>query len=593
MAGTALATLDQAFDASQMRVVSNREGEIVRAIMALFTEMTIWRNTYAGQLEESAALIWPEHRNTFYYGSFNWPGMKKTQQQVDASGMLALHRFAAITDSLLTPANDEWHALEADDDYVMKDRDTRLYFATLTRLLFKYRRSPMANFRGQNNANWRSLGAFGNATMYIDAFDGKHYHGARGLRYRSVPLGETFFGENHQGVVDRIVRWFRMPAYQVAQRWGKDRLPQQLQAAMASNSQWPYNFLHCVRPRDDYDPQRLDVRGLPFSSHYVSIEGQCLMQPEGGYRTFPYAVSRYDQAPREVYGRGPAQMVLPALKTLNAQKATFLKQAHRAVDPVLLGADDGLTNVDFRPGAYNRGGATADGKKLIHILESGNIQIAKEMMAEERGLIDDMFLVTLFKVLSEHPSMTATQVIELVNEKGILVAPTLGRQETEYLGPMIEREIDVLKAQRLLPPPPPRLVEAGGEYQIVYTSPLAKTQRAGKSAGFMRVVETAKEIVNITQDPKYLDWAKFDVALPAIARDQSVDEAWINSEREIAAIRQARAKAQQAQMAMQNLPNQAAMISAQAKMAKAQPGVAPGQPGLGGPQSPAPGPVPA
>ena len=29
----------------------------------------------------------------------------------------------------------------------------------------------------------------------------------------------------------------------------------------------------------------------------------------------------------------------------------------------------------------------------------------------------------------------------LVNEKGILVAPTLGRQETEYLGPMIDREI--------------------------------------------------------------------------------------------------------------------------------------------------------
>ena len=73
--------------------------------MREFTELTIWRNTYAGQLEETAQLIWPEHRNTFFYGTFNWPGMKKTQQQVDASGMLALHRFAAITDSLLTPAD--------------------------------------------------------------------------------------------------------------------------------------------------------------------------------------------------------------------------------------------------------------------------------------------------------------------------------------------------------------------------------------------------------------------------------------------------------------------------------------------------------
>jgi hypothetical protein len=587
----AVALLDQKFE--QSRQISTAEGDLVRAIMAEFTEMTIWRNTYAGQLEETAALLWPEHRNTFYYGSFNWPGMKKTQQQVDASGMLALHRFAAIADSLLTPANYQWHAIEANDDYVMKDRATRLYFAAVTQRLFKSRRNPIANFRGQNNANWSSLGAFGNASMYIDAFDGRNYHGARGPRYCAVPFGETFFGENHQGLVDRMIRWFRRTAYQAAQRWGDENLPPQLQEALKKNSQWPFNFLHCVKPRNDYDPERLDAKGLPFSSHYVSIEGQCLMQAESGYRMFPYAVSRYMQAPREVYGRGPAQMVLPALKTLNAQKATFLKQAHRSVDLVLLGADDGLTNFDFRPGAYNRGGVNKDGKPLVHALPTGNIQIAKEMMAEERSLIDDMFLVTLYKVLSEHPNMTATQVIELVNEKGILVAPTLGRQETEYLGPMIEREIDVHTALGMLPPMPPRLKEARGEYQVVYTSPLALSQRAGKAAGFMRVVETSKEIVNITQDPSYLDWANFDVALPAIARDQSVDEAWINSDRDIVAKRQNRAKQKQTEMAIQALPNQAAMISAQAKMAKAQPGVMPGQPGLGGPQQPAQAPVPA
>ena len=580
--------LDVALANIKPRNISSRESDIVSSIMREFTELTIWRNTHALQLEETAQLIWPEHRNTFFYGSWTWPGMKKTQQQVDATGMLALHRFAAISDSLLTPANSQWHGLEANDEYVMKDRATRLYFATLTRLLFKYRRNPLANFRGQNNSNWRSLGAFGNATMFIDAFDGRDFRGLRGLRYRAVPLGETFFGENHQGMVNRIVRWFRMTAYQAAEKWGLDRLPQNLHAAYRNNSQWPYNFLHCVRPRDDYDPTRLDARGLPYSSHYVCIEGVCLMQDEGGYRTFPYAVSRYDQAPREVYGRGPAQMVLPALKTLNAQKTTFLKQGHRAVDPVLLMYDDGVTGMDMRPGAQNKGGVSAEGKELVKVLPSGNIQIAKEMMAEERALIDDMFLVTLFKVLSEHPSMTATQVIELVNEKGILVAPTLGRQETEYLGPMIERELDVLNSQQLLPPMPPRLREANGEYQVVYTSPLALSQRAAKAAGFMRVLETSKEIVNITQDPKYLDWANFDVAIPAIARDQSVEEAWINDSRTMQQIRQLRAKQEQVKMQIQALPNQAAMISAQAKMAKAQPGVSPGQPGLGGPQQGAP-----
>jgi hypothetical protein len=326
---------------------------------------------------------------------------------------------------------------------------------------------------------------------------------------------------------------------------------------------------------------------MPFNSYYVCLEGNCLMQAPGGYRSFPYAVSRYDQAPREQYGRGPAQMVLPALKTLNKQKMIFLKQAHRAADPVLLTADDGLgSTMNLTPGWQNKGWVNPDGKPLVTTLPSGEIQIAKEMLAEERGIIDDMFLVTLYKVLSEHPNMTATQVIELVNEKGILVAPTLGRQETEYLGPMIEREIDVLNALGLLPPMPPRLREAQGEYQVVYTSPLALSQRAQEAAGFIRTVETAKEIANITQNEGYLDPFDFDTAIPEIAHIQNVPEHWMSSPDQIAEKRKNRAKAQQAQQQIEALPKQASMIAAQAKMAKAQPGI--GTQGLGGPQSPMP-----
>lgn len=574
-------------DALKYRMISSEEQTLVGEIMRDFTERQIWRNVFAGQWEETAQLIWPEHRNTFFYGSWNWPGQKKTFQQVDASGMLALHRFAAIADSLLTPANSEWHKLEASDDYVMKDRQTRLWFDQITRLLFKFRRNPLANFRGQNNQNFRSLGGFGNASMFIDAFDGRDYHGFKGLRYRAVPLGETFFAENHQGIVDSVIRWFRYTAQQAAGKWGVERLPIQIMAALEKGSQQPFNFLHCIKPRRDFDRERLDAKGLPFASHYVCIEGGCLMQEEGGYRTNPYATSRYDQAPRECYGRGPAQMVLPALKTLNAQKSVFLKQGHRAADPVLLTTDDGIIDFNLKPGSMNKGGMSGDGKPLVGTLPTGEIQIAKEMMAEERSIIDDMFLVTLFKVLSEHPNMTATQVIELVNEKGILVAPTLGRQETEYLGPMIARELDVLGSLNLLPKPPPRLMEAarsGVTMEVVYTSPLAQAQRSSEAAGFIRMVETTKEIVNITQDASYLDVFDFDTALPEISTQiQNVPEHWMADQKQISQRRQARAKAQAQQAQIQALPAQASMISAQAKMAKAQPGITPGNQGIGGP----------
>jgi len=385
-----------------------------------------------------------------------------------------------------------------------------------------------------------------------------------------VPLGETFYGENHQGMVDRVIRWFRMTAYQAAQRWGIENLPTGLLAPLEQRSQWLYNFLHCVRPRgEDYDPARLDAKSLPFVSYYISIEGQCLMQPEGGYRVFPYAISRYDQTPMEVYGRGPAQMVLPSLKTLNAQKRTFLKSGHRAADPVLLTADDGIVGMDMRPGAMNKGAVSADGKLLVHTLPTGNIQINEKMMEMERGIINDIFLVTLFQILTETPQMTATEVIERTNEKGILLAPTIGRQQSEYLGPLINRELDILSRLRLLPPMPPRLREARGAYQVTYTSPLARAQRAQEAAGFYRTVENVKELVNITQDVSLLDPFDFDAAIPEIAQINAVPERWMADGQKIAQKRKARAQAQAKQQAIQAMPSQAAMIKAQAVASKA------------------------
>lgn len=568
------------------RVVPYAEQEIVRAVMQEFSQYTTWRQVFAGQWEETAQLILPTARNTFFYTNFNWPGAKKTDRQVDSTGMMALNRFAAICDSLLTPRNAKWHKLVANNEYVMKDRQTRLWFERVTDILFKYRYAPHANFASQNNQNFQSLGAFGNATMYIDAFDGRQFDGAVGLRYRAVPLGETFYGENHQGVVDRLIRWFRLTAYQALQKWGPERLPVNLHAPLQQNSQWLYDFLHCVRPRHDYDPRAFGPKSLPWASYYVSVQGSCLMAPEGGYRTFPYAVSRYDQTPWEVYGRGPAQMVLPALKTLNAQKATFLKQAHRSADPVLLVYDDGMLDLNVRPGAANKGGVSADGKLLVQTLPTGNIQVSEKMMEHEASLINDAFLVTLFQILTETPQMTATEVIERTNEKGILLAPTVGRQQSEYLGPCIHRELDVLAAQDLLPPMPPRLREAKGEYEVRYDSPLARAQRAPEAAGFIRTVETTKELVNITQDTSLLDPFDFMTAIPAIADIQGVPESWMADPEQMAQKQKARDQTNAQKAQIQAMPAQAAMLKAQAAVAKAQPGIGGPPQGIGGPAPP-------
>lgn len=568
-------------DNRKPRVCTPHEIDVYEDTMREFSQMQTWRSTFAAHWEEVSELIDPNSRNTFYYGNFNWPGQKKTDRQIDATGMMALGRFGAICDSLLTPRNMFWHQVAADNDYLMKQRGVRLYFETLTRTLFKYRYKPIANFSAQNQGIYRSLGAYGTGAVFVDDFDGT-LTGERGLRYKQIPLGELFLRENHQGLCDGFIRWFRLTAEQAYQKWGKmGTFPETLIPALKSKSPMLFDFLHRVCPRTDYDSDRLDYRGKPWASYYVSIQGHCLLS-EGGYHTMPIAASRYNQTPGEMYGRSPAMDVLPALKTLNAEKATFLKQGHRAADPVYFTADDGVIDASMRPGALNKGGMTNDGKMLVGMLPTGNIQISEKMMGEEKSLINDAFLVTLFQVLTETPQMTATEVIERTNEKGILLAPTVGRQQSEYLGPLIDREIACLNEQGLLPPMPPVMREAKGEYQVVYTSPLSRAMRAQEAAGFIRTVETVKELVNITQDMSLLDPFDFMTAIPAIADIQAVPASWMASDDQIAAKQKARAKAQAQQAQIQAMPAQAAMIKAQATVAKAQPGV--GTQGIGGPQ---------
>jgi hypothetical protein len=559
-------------DGSQ--IYSSREERIVEETLRDFSQDQLWRNTFGGQWEEVAELILPTSRNTFMFGNFNWPGVKKTDRQVDANGMMALHRFAAILDSLLTPRNMFWHGLAPSNPDLMKVRRVRMWFEDATKMLFKARYAPIGNFSGQNQNNYQSLGAFGTGAMFVDQAVDEANTPMRALRYKAIPLGELFIRENHQGLVNSFIRWFRLTPQQAWERWG-ERCPEQVKNGMTTGDQTPGDYLHRVLPNPDYEPGALGPKGKRFASYYISLQGKCLLE-EGGYHTFPVAISRYDQTPGETYGRSPAMMVLPALKTLNAQKRTFLKQGHRAVDPVLLAADDGIIDFSMRPGALNKGGVNQDGKLLVQPLPVGNLSLNKEMMDEEKSLIMDAFLVALFQILTETPTMTATEVIERTNEKGILLAPTVGRQQSEYLGPMIERELDLLIQLRMLPPMPPELAEARGEYEVVYTSPLSRAMRAQEAAGFMRTVETVKEIVNITQDPSYLDPFDFDTAIPQIAQIQSVPESWMASPEQIAQKRQARAEAQKRQEQIQAAPAQAAMMKAQAAQAKAGMGGPPG-----------------
>jgi hypothetical protein len=518
------------------------------------------RSNFDSQWEEAAERALPAHANLFNGGSSTnkQQGEKKTQTQFDGTTAAAAQKFGAVMESLVTPQNHIWHMLRVMDRTLRKKRAVRLFFDELSEVLYDFRYRPGANFVPNSQQVYLSLGVYGNGSLFVDQPDF-----GKGLRYKNIFLGETYFAENHAGVIDTLYRPFLLTPKQVLERFGA-AASEAVHARASQPSQIDakdIEILHVVMPNPQYAPGMVMGQGaMPFVSVYLEVQGQHMLRV-GGFDTFPYAIGRYTQISGEVYGRGPAQYVLPSIKTLNEQKKTMLKQGHRAVDPVLLAFDDGkLGAAQLRAGKMVAGGVSKDGKMLIQPMPAGNVGLGDKMMDMEKAVIHDAFLISLFQILIETPQMTATEVLERAREKGMLLAPTAGRLQSEFLGPLIEREISLLARQGLMPPMPQILQEAAAEYKVEYDNPMSRMARSEKAAGFMRALGSAAEYTKMTGDPAPLDFFNFDVAMPQILDIHGAPTSWTHDIEAVMAKRQQRAEAQQQAQALEALPAMAGMM---------------------------------
>ena len=501
--------------------------------------------------------VWEEHwreiaervlpREDWFQASNKTPGEKRTEKVFDATAGLALERFAAAMESMLTPRTMKWHKLTVQDTELAGNQAVQAYLDEVTNILFQVRYSPRSNFASQVHENYMSLGAFGTGALFVDDIVGF------GLRYKSVHLSEIFFSENHVGMVDKVHRKFEMTARQAAERWGVDKLADKIKSSLEKFPEQKYEFIHCVKPNGDRETRRKDYRGMKYISYYICLTSRMIMS-EGGYNTFPYAVSRYVTAPKEIYGRSPAMTVLPDIKMINEMSKTVIRAAHKIVDPPLLLQEDGVLQAfNTRPGALNYGGVDDQGRQVVQALQSNaRVDIGMDMMEQRRKVINDAFLITLFQILVDAPSMTATEAMLRAQEKGALLAPTMGRQQSEMLGPLIERELDILARSGVLPPMPKALVDRGGDVDIQYVSPLNRSQRAEEGVAILRTLEAIAPIAQL--DPSVMMRFNPDAIVKELAEINGVPAKILRSDEEIAEMRQQQAQQAEAQALLKAAP---------------------------------------
>ncbi len=410
----------------------------------------------------------------------------------DNTPAIALDRFAAAISSYLVPDSDQWHGLKASDPDLIDDEESKEYLEEVTNVLFAARYRPRANFSAQMNACFRSLGAYGPWAMFVDEAMGAS------LRYRAMHLSELVFGENHQGLVDRVHRGkFALKAYQVEQlandpdpsrRWTMPECVKKALEGPRSSPNAAFEFIHCVYPNEEWRPHFADYRGMAFASTYLNVNDRSICNM-GGYRAMPYAVGRYLTGPRETYGRSPAMSVFRDILMLNEMNKSVIRQAQMTLEPPYLIHEDGaLQPFNAAPRSLNPGFVTDEGRPLVHALRpEGDIMVGLEMIQDRRNAINDAFMISLFRILVDEPKATATEALLRAQEKGQILGPAMSRQQ-DALGVMIEREIDILGAAGQLPPMPEQLREGG--VAIEFKAPVNRLQKTDAAVGILRTIET-------------------------------------------------------------------------------------------------------
>ena len=164
--------------------------------------------------------------------------------------------------------------------------------------------------------------------------------------------------------------------------------------------------------------------------------------------------------------------------------------------------------------------------------------------------------------LQQGPQMTATEVQVRYELMQRLLGPTLGRFQSEFLNPLIERVFNIMmRAEALMPPPE---VIQNQKVDVEYVGPLARSQRMEESIAIDRLYQLAMQVGQV--DPSIMDNINHDIAIRARAELLGVPKTVLRGLDEITEMREARAQQQQMaqQMAMQQQQADAALSQGKA-----------------------------
>lgn len=483
-----------------------------------------------------------------FTGEFS-EGDRRHDELYDSTPEQARKMLSSSIDGLVKPKTVPWLKPRSQDEALNEDHDAKLWFDETGRRMLDAIYSRNARFIQSSGEVDDSLVTFGTGSLYT----GKN-KARNGLSFRSTHLKDTFIAENSDGQIDtEYVRLMRTPR-QARQQFGEENLSKDTQLRIKDDKKKDekIEFMWAVEPREDRRPRSKRNTDLPWTSTIIEVNEEHLVQ-DSGFKSFPFAVPRWETTAVSVYGRSPAQVAFPDALTLNQQAKTILMAGHKAVDPPMWAMDDAVVGAARTfPGGltYLDGAAAQDigGRPPMGVWDFGkNIPLGREMQNDTRDQIWRAFLKNVLQLPVDGPEMTATEVLERKEEFIRIIGPVFGRLETDYTGSIAERVFEIMQGAGQLPEPPDILV--GSDVVFEFKSPIQAARRQTEVFGMVRAMEIMAPVIEF--QPEINDNFDGDQMARDIPDIFGAPNKWLKTPEAVQALREQRAEEAAAQAAME------------------------------------------
>lgn len=456
-------------------------------------------------------------------------GQDRRAQLVTGTGTDAARVLASGLMSGLTPPQSMWFELSVEGANEEEKRWLELAGKTVFEKIHGGNFDAAA-FECQLDAV--SAGWFG---LYVDSDQAQ-----RKLTFDQWPLSECFIASTVPGGrVDTIYRPYTISAEQCVKEYGEDKVSEATAKLAREKPDEQVQMLRAIYPRDeDYIEGSMLSKHMRYASCHVEVKARVLLR-EGGYNEFPVIVPRWQKLPSSEYAVGPTFDALPDLKTLNQLCRDELANADMTLGGMWIAEDDGVLNPRTIKVGPRKVIVANSVDSMKPLQPPGNWQYSVELASRLQADIRKTYMADQLQPV-DGPQMTATEVRVRVALIRQLLGPVYGRLQSEYLAPLVERCYALLARMGAFPPPPESLVRR--TYDVRYSSPLARAQRA-EDVTAMDQFETVL-LQEAQVNPNVLDVYDWDQAVAERAELLGVPAKLIRSPEEIQTVRDARNQAQ-------------------------------------------------